>query len=117
VLRPVLAIGLVLVLTAVPTGTSHARAMTEGLIAYQRDPKGGISVVPAAGGKSRTLSTRHGQPWYMGQGLPPVWSPDGRWIAIVDARRVPEGHVCLGDGPSGRHVVKAFVITRTLPHD
>jgi Tol biopolymer transport system component len=33
----------------------------------------------------------------MGQGIRPVWSPDGEWLAIVDARRVPKGHICLGD--------------------
>ena len=96
--RAVGVLALVLAVLANPTGASPAEAgKADGLIAYQRDPKGGISVVPAAGGRSRNLSTRHGQPWYMRQGLAPVWSPDGRWLAIVDERRVPKGHDCLSD--------------------
>lgn len=76
-------------------GPGHA----SGLVAYVRYPgeKGGISVVPAAGGKSRALTFRHGAPWYFSQGGPPVWSPDGRWIAFVDSRNVPKSHRCLVD--------------------
>lgn len=81
-----------LILSTGASAKSHS-----GLIAFQREPYGGISVVPAEGGKPSKLTTRHGQPWYMGKGVAPTWSPDGEWLAIVDSRRVPQGHVCLGD--------------------
>jgi Tol biopolymer transport system component len=75
------------------------QGQASGLVAYVRYPgeKGGISVVPAVGGRSRSLTFRHGAPWYFSQGAPPVWSPDGRWIAFIDSRNVPKSHECLVD--------------------
>ena len=41
-------------LFAVPSGAMRSGGSSDdGLIAFQRDPKGGISVIPADGGKSR----------------------------------------------------------------
>ena len=96
-LRPLLGMTVFLALVIAAVNSTASTAKVEGLIAYQRDPRGGISVIPAGGGKPRRVSTRHGQPWYMSQGVPPVWSPDGKWLAIVDERRVPKSHVCLRD--------------------
>jgi Tol biopolymer transport system component len=84
-----------LTLGAFVGGSAHAER--QGLIAYQRDPLGGISVVPAGGGPSERISVRHGSPWYFNTGEAPTWSPNGRWIAIVDERMVPKGHDCLTD--------------------
>ena len=84
-----------------------------GLVAYVRYPgeKGGISVIPAAGGRSRSLTFRHGAPWYFSQGAPPVWSPDGRWLAFIDSRNVPKSHDCLVDDdyacPSEIYAIRA----------
>ena len=94
-------------------GSASAQTRTaaaEGLIAFQRDPRGGISVVPTTGGRPRQISVRHGAPWYFRRGHPPVWSPDGRWIAIVNSRHVPAGHDCLTDDdfscPSEIYVIR-----------